>query len=121
VPLDLAPPGSIVFSPNASSVTNQVNDKIWLRTNILAADVSLDHIGIRKGDMIAMPADYTWLSLATPNLSLPASIFNVLLQAAKTSPEQNFVLDCATASILPDLVFGLNMMTVGLLRETKLW
>lgn len=108
VPLDLKTPGSVTFSHNTSSGSDQVDDKVWLRTNVLAATIPLDHIGIRKGDMITMPANSVWLSLDTPYISLPDSILNVLLQAANTSSEQDFVLDCDTVRILPDLVFDVN-------------
>jgi hypothetical protein len=108
VPLDLATSGSVAFGHNVSSGRTHMDNTIGLRTNVLAAHVSLDHIGIRRGDMITIPADSMWLSLDTPYISLPNSIFGVLLQAASTSPEQDFVLGCEAISILPDLVFGLN-------------
>jgi len=108
VPLDLKTSGSVIFSHNASSESDLLEDKVWLRTSVLAATIPLDHIGIRKGGMVAMLTNSAWFSLDTPYMSLPGSIFNVLLQAANTSSEQDFVLDCDTVSILPDLVFGLN-------------
>ncbi|KAH3908531.1 hypothetical protein HBI56_216160 [Parastagonospora nodorum] len=109
VPLDLKTSGSVTFSHNASSESDQVDDKIWLHTSVLATTIPLDHIGIRKGGMITMSANSVWLSLDTPYISLPDSIFNVLLQAANTSSEQDFVLDCDTVPRLPDLVFGLDI------------
>jgi hypothetical protein len=82
---------------------------VWLDTDVLAAGISLDHIGIRKGGMITMPTWSTSLSLDTPFISLPANIFDVLMQAAHTSLENELVLDCSLIPILPDLVFGLDV------------
>lgn len=114
IPLDLAKAGSAAFTHNVTSMTTPAGDvspKVWLRTNVLATDIDLDHIGIRKGGMITMPARSTWLSLDTPYISLPKNIFDVLLQAANTSLEQDLVVDCDVVSILPDLVFALNIET----------
>jgi hypothetical protein len=110
LPLDLTTPGSIAFTHNVTSVTTPDGDDspmVWLDTNVLAAGISLDHIGIRKGGMITMPTWSTSLSLDTPYISLPTNIFNVLMQAARASLEQDLTVDCGLIPILPDLVFGL--------------
>jgi hypothetical protein len=96
-----------VTSANAAAV--ETSPMVWLRTYGLAADISLDHVGIRKGGMITMPTSSTWLSLETPYISLPANIFDVLMQAAHTSLEEDLVVDCGLISILPELVFGLDI------------
>jgi hypothetical protein len=101
IPLDMANPGSITLSHNASTLLDGV---FWLQSS---SHIELDNVGIRKGGMITMPATSATLSLGTPFISLPDSLFYVLLQAANTSPEQKFVVNCEAVLILPDLVFGL--------------
>jgi hypothetical protein len=99
--LDSANQGSITFSHNASTKLDVTS---WLPS---ALHVELDNVGIRKGGMITMPATSALLQLGTPHISLPDGLFYILLQAADTSAEKKFVVDCEAVSILPDLVFGL--------------
>jgi hypothetical protein len=101
IPLDTTNPGSITLSHNASTLLDGVS---WLPS---ASHIELDNVGIRKGGMITMPATSAMLSLGTPFISLPDGLFYILLQAANTSPEQKFVVNCEAVLILPDLVFGL--------------
>jgi hypothetical protein len=101
MPLDSANQGSISFSHNASTTLDGTS---WLPS---ASHVELDNVGIRKGGMITMPATSALLQLGTPHISLPDGLFYILLQAADTSVEKKFVVDCEAISILPDLIFGL--------------
>jgi hypothetical protein len=101
MPLKSSNPGSVTFSHNA---TTQLNGTSWLPS---ASHVELDNVGIRKGGMITMPATSALLQLGTPFISLPSGLFYILLQAADTSAEKKFVVNCDAVSILPDLVFGL--------------
>jgi hypothetical protein len=101
MPLDSKKQASITFSHNAST---KLDGTSWLPS---ASHVELDNVGIRKGGMITMPATSALLQLGTPYISLPDGLFYILLQAADTSAEKKFVVDCESFSILPDLVFGL--------------
>ncbi|KAH7411767.1 hypothetical protein DE146DRAFT_254258 [Phaeosphaeria sp. MPI-PUGE-AT-0046c] len=103
VPLDATLPGSVIFSANSS---DSLEPAIWTSS---ASLIHLEHVGIRKGGMISMPTLYpAALSLDSPYISLPKEIFNVLLQAAETSFERNYVVHCALISRFPDLIFGVE-------------
>lgn len=103
VPLDAALPGLVTFSSNAS---DSVDAAIWMSST---SHIDVEHIGIRKGGMISMPASSpTILALDSPYTALPDEIFNVLLQATETSSERNYVVDCGLLSRFPDLVFGMD-------------
>jgi hypothetical protein len=101
MPLDSKKQASITFSYNAST---KLDGTSWLPS---ASHIELDNVGIRKGGMITMPATSALLQLGTPYISLPDGLFYILLQAADTSAEKKFVVDCESFSILPDLIFGL--------------
>jgi hypothetical protein len=101
LPLDSEVAGSISFSANAS---DRGSEAIWVPS---ASHIEIEHVGIRQGGMISMPASSALLSLDTAFITLPHEVFDILLQAAQTSEKDEFVVDCGAISILPDLVFGL--------------
>jgi saccharopepsin len=111
IPLNPAIPGSVVFSHNRLLDISTV-ELTWLPTSIQATHIQLDHIGIRRGGMVSMPAWCAWLSLDTPYVFVPDKIFEVLLQATKPFPNQNpegeMVVDCDSMRIFPNIVFGLD-------------
>jgi hypothetical protein len=106
LPLDSTLPGTLTYSPNTLS---QINDLSCATFFPSASHIELQHVGIRKGGMISMPASSAYLSLDEPFVVLPDGIFNVVLQAARTSREQHYVVDCAATAIMPDIVFGLKV------------
>ncbi|KAH8717002.1 hypothetical protein GQ44DRAFT_688513 [Phaeosphaeriaceae sp. PMI808] len=108
VPLNPADTGSVTFKNTKSTYQNVTSSLTWLPIGVLARFIQLDHVGIRKGDMLSMPAAFTRLALETPHIYLHKSMFNVLLQATQTSRDRDFVVDCASLSTFPDLVFALN-------------
>jgi hypothetical protein len=103
IPLDPTATGSVTFSHDTDlDISSPLT---WLPTT---TSIGLDHIGIRKGGMISKPVWFAKLSLETPYIMLPKEIFDVLLQAARTTPVRGYVVDCDVVAILPDLVFGLD-------------
>jgi hypothetical protein len=106
LPLDSTLPGTLTYSPDTLS---QIDDLSCATFFPSASHFDLQHVGIRKGGMISMPASSAYLSLDEPYIVLPDGIFNVVLQAARTSREQNFMVDCEATAIMPDIVFGLKV------------
>lgn len=103
IPHDASLMGSITISSNTS---DSIDASTWLSST---SHVYLEHVGIRKGGMITMPVSSpaVW-ALDSPYIALPKEIFNVLLQAAETSANQNYAVDCGLISRFPDLVFGMD-------------
>jgi hypothetical protein len=106
IPLDSGLPGTLTYSQNTLSQIDDTSSALWFPS---ASHIELEHVGIRKVGMISMPASSAWLSLHEPFVVLPDGLFNIILQAARTSREQNFVVDCEATSIMPDIVFGLRI------------
>jgi hypothetical protein len=108
IPIDASTSSSLVFSHSEDqSGWRDSTSLAWFSADGLASNIPLDDIGIRKGGMVGMPALSASLTLETPYIHLPAGIFGILLQATHTSSEQDFVVDCETLHIFPDLVFVL--------------
>lgn len=104
IPLDATLPGSVTFSSNTSDA---LEPALWTSST---SHIDLEHVGIRKGGMITMPVSApAVLTLDSPYIALPKEIFSVLLQAAETSFERNYVVDCDLISRFPDLVFGVDI------------
>ncbi|KAH7089841.1 hypothetical protein FB567DRAFT_310902 [Paraphoma chrysanthemicola] len=109
IPIDASRSGSVVFShAQDQSGSRDPESSVWFFSGERYSNIPLDDIGIRKGGMVGMPAVSASLTLETPYIHLPADIFAILLQATHTSSEQDFVADCGSLDIFPDLVFGLR-------------
>ncbi|KAH7073590.1 hypothetical protein BKA63DRAFT_36420 [Paraphoma chrysanthemicola] len=109
IPIDASISGSVVFSHiQDQSGSRDPGSSVWFFSGGRNSYIPLNDVGIRKGGMIGMPAVGASLTLETPHIHLPAGIFAILLQATHTSSEQDFVADCGSLDIFPDLVFGLR-------------
>jgi hypothetical protein len=113
IPLDPTQSGTLVIG-SVASITGRLQQWIeWSNTRSPGENVPITHIGIRKGAMVSMDAYATRLALETPYISLPAEIYDILVQATNPTPQQHGsgyddVVDCSALERFPDLVLGLE-------------
>ncbi|KAA8618164.1 hypothetical protein PtrSN002B_006650 [Pyrenophora tritici-repentis] len=116
IPLDASIPGSVTFNnPVSKPWPQSTSHFVWFEQdewNTLGDHIPLLDIGARRGGMISTEAESARLDLSRPYIHVPKGLWDVLVLATK--PEESgrhgeeLMVDCATQSIFPDLVFGLD-------------
>ncbi|KAF3045944.1 hypothetical protein E8E12_008426 [Didymella heteroderae] len=113
VPLDASKEGSMFLGTVASTNARLQQDFEWVDTLTPGEQMSITHVGIRKGAMVSKNAYSARLALETPYISLPSEIYEILIQATNPTPRHHGdgyddVVDCSALDRYPDLILCLG-------------